>query len=131
MLPAPPPLPRLAALPAPLRDAVLALAARHEGTGVVPSLYLHLAHWPAVPAALPAWLGPALDPAAIAVGRDAAVRLATQEADALRPALDLQGEVPGGHGPAVLAVLGRFTRQVIPAMVPVGMALARSLAPRR
>ena len=128
MLPAPPPLPRLAELPPALAAAVLALAARHGEGGVVPSLYLHLAHWPAIPPALPGWLGAALDPAAIAAGRDAAVRLAEREADALRPALALQGEVPNGHGPAVLAVLGTFTRQVIPAMVPVGLALKRALA---
>ena len=105
-----------------------ALAARHGAGGVVPSLYLHLAHWPGHPPALPGWLGAALDPAAIAAGRDAAVRLAEPEADALRPALPLPGEVPNGHGPAVLAVIGTFTRQVIPAMVPIGLAFGRTLA---
>ena len=128
MLPPPPPLPKLADLPPALAAAVRALAARHGAGGVVPSLYLHLAHWPAIPPALPGWLGAALDPAAIAAGRDAAVRLAEREADALRPALALQGEVPNGHGPAVLAVLGTFTRQVIPAMVPIGLAFGRTLA---
>jgi hypothetical protein len=128
MLPVPPPLPKLADLPAELATAVRALAARHGDGGVVPSLYLHLAHWPAIPPALPGWLGEALDPAAIAAGRDAALRLAEREADALRPALALQGEVPNGHGPAVLTVLGTFTRQVIPAMVPIGLALGRTLA---
>ncbi len=128
MLPAPPPLPRLADLPPALAAAVLALAARHGETGVVPSLYLHLAHWPGIPPALPAWLGPALDPAALAAGRDAAVRLAAREGDALRPALAVEGEVPGGRREAVLAVIGTFTRQVIPGMVPVGLALRRVLA---
>lgn len=128
MLPLPPHLPKLAALPGPLADAVRALAARHGAGGVVPSLYLHLAHWPAIPPALPTWLGAALDPAAIAAGRDAAVRLAVREADALRPALALRGPVPNGHGPAVLAVLGQFTGQVIPAMVPIGLSLRRVLA---
>lgn len=129
MLPVPPPLPKLADLPPALAAAVQALAARHGTSGVVPSLYLHLAHWPAIPPALPGWLGAALEPAAIAAGRDAVLRLAEREADALRPALALQGEVPNGHGPAVLGVLGTFTRQVIPAMVPVGLALRRVLAP--
>jgi hypothetical protein len=128
MLPPPPPLPKLAELPPDLAAAVRALAARHGTGGVVPSLYLHLAHWPAIPPALPGWLGAALDPAAIVAGRDAAVRLAEREADALRPTLALQGEVPNGHGPAVLAVLGTFTRQVIPAMVPIGLAFSRTLA---
>jgi hypothetical protein len=128
MLPPPPPLPKLAELPPPLAAAVLALAARHGDGGVVPSLYLHLAHWPAIPPALPAWLGAALDPAAIAAGRDAAVQFAAQEGDALRPALALHGDVPNGHRAAVLGVLGHFTRQVIPAMVPIGLALRRVLA---
>ncbi|TCZ53957.1 hypothetical protein [Roseicella aquatilis] len=126
-LPAPPPIPRLADLPPELAGAVLALAARHGGPGVVPSLYLHLAHWPGIPAALPDWLGAALDPAAIAAGRDSAVRLALREADALRPGLDLRDAVPGDQREAVLGALGRFTRQVIPAMVPIGLALRRSL----
>ncbi|MFC7473582.1 hypothetical protein ACFQS7_04405 [Dankookia sp. GCM10030260] len=128
MLPPPPPLPKLAELPPPLAAAVLGLAARHGAGGVVPSLYLHLAHWPAIPPALPGWLGAALDPAAIAAGRDAAVRLAEREGDALRPALALQGEVPDGRHAAVLTVVGHFTRQVIPAMVPIGLALRRVLA---
>jgi hypothetical protein len=128
MLPPPPPLPRLSDLPASLGEAVLAVAARHGGTGVVPSLYLHLAHWPGIPPALPAWLGNALDPATIAIGRETSVRLAAREADALRSALDLQGEVPNGQRAAVLSALGRFTQQVIPAMVPIGLALRRALA---
>lgn len=81
-----------------------------------------------MPAALPGWLGPALEPASLAHGRDAAVRLAEREGDALRPALDIVGDVPGGqHGP-VLAVLDTFTRRVIPAMVPVGLALRRVIS---
>jgi hypothetical protein len=35
--------------------------------------------------------------------------------------------VPGGQRDAVLALLNTFTRQVIPGMVPVGVALARAL----
>ena len=128
MLPPPPPLPVLADLPPALAEAVRGLAARHGEGGVVPSLYLHLAHWPAIPPALPGWLGGALDPGAIAAGRDAAVRLATAEGDALRPALAIQGPVPNGQRGAVLAALGPFTRAVIPAMVPIGLALRRALA---
>lgn len=128
MLPPPPPLPALDALPADLAATVRTLAARHGTTGVVPSLYLHLAHWPGIPAALPGWLGPALAPAAIAAGRDAAVRLAVREADALRPALALRGAVPNGQRDAVLSALDRFTTQVIPAMVPIGLALRRALS---
>lgn len=134
MLPAPPPLPRLEALPPEVAAQVQALAARHRPSpgppeaGVTPSLYLHLALWPALPAALPGWLAPLLEPTALATARDAAVRLAEREADALRPLLAVEGGVPGPHGPAVLAVVTRFTREVIPGMVPVGLALRRLLA---
>jgi hypothetical protein len=129
MLPAPPPLPRLETLAAPVSALVHELAARHGEAAVVPSLYLHLAHWPALLAALPGWLGPRLAPEALAAGGTTAVRLAETEADALRPALDIRGDVPGGQAPAVLAVLGTFTRQVIPGMVPLGLILAGLLRP--
>lgn len=123
-----PPLPALPALPAETQALVRSLAARHGGDeGVIPSLYLHLAHWPALLAALPRWLGRLLDPATLGAARAEAVRLATAEADALRPRLAPGAGVPGGHGPAVLAAIGRFTGQVIPEMVPVGLALRRVL----
>lgn len=128
MLPVPPPLPRLAELPLATQAAVRALAARHGEARVVPSLYLHLAHWPGLPAALPGWLGPVLEPAALIAGREAAVALAAREADALRSALVLDGPVPNGQGMPVLQVLRQFTLRVIPGMVPVGLALDRALA---
>jgi hypothetical protein len=126
-----PPLPAMASLPAETQALVRGLAARHAGAaagGVVPSLYLHLAHWPALLAALPELAGEAL--ARIDAGREAAVAAAEVEADALRPLLgpEATAPVPNGHGPAVLAVLTRFTTQVIPEMVPIGLALRRALA---
>jgi hypothetical protein len=57
------------------------------------------------------------------------VRLAEREADALRPALTIDGPVPGGQAAAVMAVVTRFTTQVIPGMVPVGLALGRLADP--
>lgn len=119
-------LPTMVDLPEAVQARIRALAARHAGAvagGVVPSLYLHLAHWPALLDALPALIGPTL--AAIDAGREAAIAAATAEADALRSALGpgAAGPVPGGHGPAVLAVVTRFTTQVIPEMIPVGLAL--------
>ncbi len=124
-----PPLPSLAALSAETALLVRGLAARHGGPedGVIPSLYLHLAHWPALLAALPAWLGPVLDAAAVARGREAAGRLAEAEAARLRLGPGAAA-APEGHGPAVLAALHRFTGQVIPEMVPIGLALRRALA---
>lgn len=130
-LPPVPPLPVLAGLDPATRDLVRALGARHAGAtagGVVPSLYLHLAHWPGLLQALPGLIGPVLGE--LDRGREAAIAAAGQEAEALRPLLGpgAAGPVPGGHGPAVMAAIGRFTTAVIPEMVPVGLALRRVLA---
>lgn len=125
MLPAPPPLPRLEALPPATAAAVQALAARHPG-GVVPSLYLHLANWPALLAALPDWAAPLLAPQPLVAAREATVALALRQATAL--GLTLPAPLPPGPGPAALEAIGHFTRQVIPGMVPVGLGLRRILA---
>lgn len=128
-LPAPPPLPRLDELPPPLAATVRGLAARHglSDPTVVPSLYLHLAHWPEVVAGLPALLAPLFDGGVLAAARDAAVAAAEAEAPALVAALG-----PAPPPPAALAgflpTLALFTREVIPGMVPVGLALRRALA---
>ncbi|WP_043341419.1 hypothetical protein [Belnapia moabensis] len=124
MLPAPPPLPRLDALPPETAAQVTALAARH-GAGVVPSLYLHLAHWPDFLATLPARAGALLDPAAIAAARATTLRLAEAEADAIRPLLAIEEPLPDPHA---LPPIETFTRQVIPDMVPIGLGLRRLLA---
>jgi len=60
MLPAPPPLPRWAALPAAQQAQIRALTAAHglSDAAVVPSLYLHLALWPEFLALLPELLAP-------------------------------------------------------------------------
>ena len=120
-----PPLPRIAALDPPLALAVRGLAARHEGAGesVIPSLYLALAPWPGVIAALPAWLGPLYAPEALRAARTSTQRAAEEAAAALLPA----------PGPAPAAVAGlrptldRFTRLVIPDLIPVCVALRDSL----
>jgi hypothetical protein len=124
MLPAPPPLPRLDALPAGTAALVTALAARH-GNGVVPSLYLHLAHWPDFLATLPDRAASLLDPTAIRAARATTLRLAETEADAIRPMLAIPGPLPD---PRALAPIEAFTRTVIPDMVPIGLGLRRLLA---
>ncbi len=124
MLPAPPPLPRLDALPPPTAALVTALAAR-PGGDVVPSLYLHLAHWPAFLAELPARASALIDPAAIRAARATTLRLAEAEADAIRPMLAIPGPLPD---PRALAPIEAFTRTVIPGMVPIGLGLRRLLA---
>lgn len=129
MLPAVPKIPRLPDLPAPLQDRVTALAALHgaEAGGVIPSLYLHLALWPTVLEALPAWLGPVLTPEGLGTGRLAALTLAEREADALWPMLGDEPP-PDAAQREFAATLERFTTRVIPAMVPVGLALRKALA---
>lgn len=129
-LPAPPALPPLAALPPAPAAAVRALAARHglSDAAVVPSLYLHLALWPAVLAALPATLAPLFAEGVLASARDAAVAAATAEAPGLIGALGASPPAP----PALadfLPRLGVFTGEVIPGMVPVGLALRAAFAP--
>jgi hypothetical protein len=127
MLPAPPPFPRLAELPPATADLVRALGARHDAaaSGIIPSLWVHLAHWPALLAALPGWLGPLLEPGTLRTTRLAAVALAEREGDALRPHFARLGEAPQRE--AVLAALTTFTTLLIPDMAPLGLALERTL----
>jgi hypothetical protein len=129
-LPAIPPLPRAADLAPAAAALVATLAARHTGAtaaGIVPSLYLHLAHWPALLAALPRWIAPVID--RLEEGRQAAIEAAEAEAAALRPPVSAPTPVPSGHAEAVQDALERFTTQVIPEMVPVGLHLRRRLRP--
>lgn len=124
MLPPPPALPRLAELTPALAARVQSLAARHalSDPAVVPSLYLHLSHWPGVLAGLPGLLASL----PLTEGRDAAVAAAEAEAPGLIATL---GEPPAA--PEALAgfldTLRLFTREVIPGMVPVGLLLRQAL----
>ncbi|WP_188970046.1 hypothetical protein [Neoroseomonas lacus] len=128
MLPKPPALPKLADLPPDVATVVQALADRHglSDASVVPSLYLHLTHWPEVVALLPGLLAPVLSPEGVAAGRDAAVAAAEAEAPGLIAALG-----PAPAAPEALAgfapTLALFTREVIPGMVPIGLALTGAL----
>lgn len=125
---APPALPRLDALPDEDAARVRDLAARHglSDAAVVPSLYLHLATWPEVLARLPAAIAPVFAGDTLAAARDAAVAAAEAEAPGLIAALG-----PAPPAPVALdgfaATLAVFTREVIPGMVPIGLALRRAL----
>jgi hypothetical protein len=132
MLPAPPPLPRLAELVPTLAEAARALAARHglSDPAVMPSLYLHLAQWPVVLTALPGTLAPLFADGALARARDAAVAAAEAEAPGLIAALGTAPAAPAAL-PGFLATLGVFTQEVIPGMVPVGLALRAAFAAGR
>ena len=121
------PLPRLAGLDGAAAAAVQALAARHPGAGgVIPSLYLHLAHWPGLLAVLPEWLGPLLAPEALRAAREGAIALAEAEVAGLLPAPIAP---PAGTEELVRAALDRFTGRIIPDLVPVCLALGRMLPP--
>ncbi len=128
-LPAPPPLPRLDTLPPAEAATVRTLAAAHglSDPAVVPSLYLHLAHWPEVLARLPGQLAPIFAGTALRDARDAAVAAAAAEAPGLIAALGPAPAAPAAL-PSFLATLGLFTREVIPGMVPVGLALRGAFA---
>ncbi len=122
-----PPLLRADALPAGVARDVRALAAKHDGTsdGTIPSLYLALAVWPGVLRVLPVWLEALYAPDTLREARSSAVRAAEAEASALLPAI---GPAPPGL-PVMRPTLDRFTRLVIPDMVPVCLALKDLLPP--
>jgi hypothetical protein len=123
-----PPIPALGDLAPDIAETVRGLAGLHGGgAGVIPSLYLHLAHWPAVLGAVAARLQPTLADGSVERGREAAVALAQAEARRLVPALAASEAPPREHLAAVASVLDRFTQRVIPEMIPVGLALERLL----
>ncbi len=121
------PLPQLADLLPEIAAQVRALAARHGGTGeVIPSLYLHLAHWPRLLEVLPRWLSALYAPAVLEVVRDATRRLAEAEAGTLLP---VPTPPPLGAEATLNDALRHFTRQVIPDLIPVCLALNRLRPP--
>jgi hypothetical protein len=128
-LPPPPPLPRLADLAPHPAAIVRALATRHglSDPSVVPSLYLHAALWPDLLAALPAALAPLFEGGALDAARAAAIAAAETEARGLIATL---GQAPPDPAdlPRFLDALALFLREVIPALVPVGLALGRAAA---
>lgn len=126
MLPEPPPLPKLEALPEEVARDVRALGALHghEG-GVIPTLYLHLAHWPALLKPLHASLSPMMAMGRIAALREAALAAASAEAEKLRPHLAAPPEPPPEALAAAQDALRLFTSRVIPEMVPIGLMMVR------
>ncbi|TCH99546.1 hypothetical protein EJV46_02400 [Roseococcus sp. SYP-B2431] len=124
MLPASVPLPKLEELPAATARAVRALGALHgHEAGVIPTLYLHLAHWPALPTPLCAALSPMIATGRIAALREAVLAAASVEADGLRPCLAAPPEPPAEALSAARGTLRLFVTRVIPEMVPIGLML--------
>jgi hypothetical protein len=128
MLQAPPPLPRLAALPSTQQAQIRALTAAHglSDAAVVPSLYLHLALWPNFLALLPELLAPLQAEQGLVRTRNAAVEAARHAAPGLIAALGAAPAPPAAL-PEFLTRLEVFVREVIPGMVPVGLFLRQGL----
>lgn len=128
MLPAAPPLPKLAALSPAQLAQIRALTAAHglSDAAVVPSLYLHLALWPKFLAQLPDMLAPLYAEKCLQTARDAAVNAARHTAPALIASL---GPAPASPPalPEFLKRLDVFVREVIPGMAPVGIFLRSAL----
>jgi hypothetical protein len=122
------PLPRIDTLDPTLSSAIRALAQRHEGAegGIIPSLYLELARWPALTDTFPQWLGALYEPSAMRAARESTCRAAEREALTLLPALDLAPLSVAEMRPA----LERFTRLIIPDLTPVCVAVQRLLPAR-
>lgn len=130
-LPAPPPLPRLAALPPAQQAQILTLTAAHglSDGAVIPSLCLHLALWPEFLARLSERLAPLRADGGMVHWRDVAVQAARRAAPSLIASL---GSAPAPP-PALPDFLGRleiFLHEVIPGMVPVGIFLRRMCTPK-
>jgi demethoxyubiquinone hydroxylase (CLK1/Coq7/Cat5 family) len=105
---------------------VLALAALHgHAEGIIPTLYLHLAHWPALLTPLYGALSPLFAMGRIAALRGAALAAASIEAEAIRPHLARPPLPPADALAQARAALEPFTGQVIPDMVPIGLMLSR------
>jgi hypothetical protein len=119
-----PPLPRLDELDEQVRRSVAGLASRHAGfeAGAVPSLYLHLAHWPGL---LDLARG-RIEQLPLAELRERTRELAKDEASVLLSAMAAPAP-PAAVRDAVELALGRFARGLIAEMLPVGLALRRAL----
>lgn len=122
------PLPRIDSLDTRLASAVRGLAKRHEGAegGIIPSLYLELARWPALTDTFPHWLKELYEPSAMRTARESTCRAAEREALNLLPALDPAPPNVAEMRPA----LERFTRLIIPDLTPVCVAVQRLLPAR-
>ena len=124
-----PPLPRVDDLPDAARAEVEALAALHDPSDpVVPSLYRHLALWPAVLRPLRAALEPRFAEGRIAALRDSLLGVAEESAAALLPRLTPPGPFPTEHRDAVSRVLAVFPGKLIAEMAGIGLMLDAELS---
>lgn len=103
------------------------IARLHHGGGALPSFYLHLANWPGFLAVVCDHLEPPLRDGRISRARDAARRLARDEAVSLAPLLTAASPPPTAYLLALREALDTFADHLIPEMVPVGLAVARAM----
>lgn len=129
-----PPIIPLSAMDQDTRALVMRLASvgaeGPDAGSVIPSLYRHLAHWPAYLALALAVLVPLDAAGAVAQGRSRMIAAARDGSAALAEAglsRGISAPPPDAAGPLAVA-LARFTGGVIPTMLPVGHTLRR-LAP--
>ena len=109
-------------------DQVANIARLHgSGSGVVPSLYLHLANWPEFLIAVGSRIGPLLKDGSIEHARRTAVEFAYIEAEGLVLTLP-SGPVIAELPEQAISTLERFIRQVIPEMLLIGLALENALS---
>ena len=122
-----PALKKFSDLDAKMSHRVTSIALLHGGgPGVVPSLYLHLANWPNVLAAVCDGLRPRLQDGSVDRCREAAVGLADREAKRILADLAIDAHAPPIPEQA-LTIIERFIAHVIPEMLPVGIALEAAL----
>ena len=127
-IPALPPLLKLGDLDAETAKRVRDIALLHGGgPRAVPSLYLHLAHWPRFLAAICDRIRPHLDDGSLGRTREVAVELARDAAERLLSSLASASPPPAQHFDQITTVLDHFTRRVIPEMLPVGLAIDKAL----
>jgi len=127
---APPSLPRilkLAELDPAVARKVEEIAALHGTGGIVPSIYLHLAHWPAFLLAVCERIAPHVADGTVARACDASVAIARAESERLVPALGAPGAPPPAHAAAMEQAIDLYTTRLIPQLLPVGLSLATAL----
>jgi hypothetical protein len=118
-------IPRIDDLDPERAKAIKELALRHDGAqgGIIPSLYLELARWPALIDHFPNWLAPLYTPTAMLAARTSACRAAETEAMAMLPVVP----AAPANVQAMRPALDHFTRFIIPDLTPVCIAVERLL----
>ena len=120
-----PPIPRIDSRDPERAQAIKALALRHDGAqgGIIPSLYLELARWPAFIDYFPNGLAPLYTPSAMLAASTSACRAAEDEAMTMLPSVP----AAPANVQAMRPALDHFTRFIIPDLTPVCIAVERLL----